>query len=101
MAVDPQRAASVAADHRDWDAARKIPGKTSLNPIGGPGPGAALRNAPLPPAPPPRPSSRPLDPMTQAEFEQALSAARSMPPEDARVAKLTSLGYLLLTSPPR
>jgi hypothetical protein len=101
MAVDPQRAASVAADHRDWDAARKIPGKTSLNPIGGPGPGATLRNAPLPPAPAPRPSSRRLDPMTQAEFEQALAAARSMPPEDARVAKLTALGYLLLASPPR
>jgi hypothetical protein len=101
MAVDPQRAASVAVAHPDWDAARKIPGKTSLNPIGGPGPGVVLRNALPPPRPPPRPSARPLDPMTETEFEQALTAARSMPPVDARVAKLTALGYLILTTPPR
>jgi TonB family protein len=101
MVVDPQRAASVAADHPDWDAARKTPGKTSLNPIGGPGPGVVLRNALPPSPPPPRPLARPLDPMTQAEFEQALTTARSMPPEDARVAKLTALGYLMLTNPPR
>ena len=101
MAVDPQRAASVAVAHPGWDAARKIPGKTSLNPIGGPGPGVVPRNALPPPRPPPRPSARPLDPMTETEFEQALTAARSMPPVDARAAKLTALGYLMLTTPPR
>ena len=61
-AVDTQRAAALAVDHPDWEAARKIPGRTPGNPIGRSAVGGVLMSSlPAhvpPPVPPPAPQFR-------------------------------------------
>ena len=89
-AVDQQRAAALAVDHPDWEAARKIPGRTPGNPVGrSPIVGIAM-------APPPLGVSPAAAPATWADFERDLQAARALPDGSARVMKLLQLGEWLL-----
>jgi hypothetical protein len=84
-AVDRQRAAALAGDHPDWEAARKIPGRTPGNPVGRPPTvGIAM-------APPPSNIS--------ADFERDLQAARALPDGSARIMKLLQLAESLLKNP--
>jgi TonB family protein len=92
-AVDQQRAAALANDHPDWEAARKIPGRTPGNPV--PRPpivGTAM-------APPPSGVSPAATPASSADFERDLQAARALPDESARVMKLMQLAESLLRNP--
>ena len=84
-AVDQQRAAALAGDHPDWEAARKIPGRTPGNPVGrSPMVGIAMA---------PRLELSPAAPQPQGapDFERDLQAARALPEGSARVMKLMQL----------
>jgi hypothetical protein len=107
--LDPQRSARIAADHPDWDAARKTPGRTPGNPIGRP-PGSPVIRPPVQSnviTRPPQPAAAPppaLPPDVQAistlaEFDRAVEAARALSPLSARISKLTSLASLLARKP--
>jgi hypothetical protein len=99
LAVDRAQAAAIAADHPEWEAARRIPGRTAGNPIGGPGPGVRLRPAASPPPPPPRPPAPPQR-LDAAGFETSLAEIRAKPASPERVRQLIALAYTLV-APPR
>jgi len=90
-AVDQQRAAAFAGDHPDWEAARKIPGRTPGNPVGR-APIAGMATAP-----PPSNASPATTPARSEDFERDLQKARALPDGSARVMKLMQLGEWLLS----
>lgn len=99
-ALDPQRAAALAVDHPDWEAARKTPGRTPGNPVGrsavGGVPMSSLPSGMPPPVPPPVPVAAPASP---ADFERDLQAARALPDGAARVIRFMQLAESLLKNP--
>jgi hypothetical protein len=95
-AVDQQRAAALAGDHPDWEAARKIPGRTPGNPVGR-SPIVGTTMAPRPSGiSPAAPAARQGAP----DFERDLQAARALPEGSARVMKLVQLAESLLKNLP-
>ena len=92
-AVNQHRAAALANDHPDWEAARKIPGRTPGNPVGRPpSAGTAM-------APPPSNVSPATTPARSEDFERDLQTARALPDGSARVIKLMQLAESLLKNP--
>jgi len=92
-AVNQQRAAALANDHPDWEAARKIPGRTPGNPVGRPPiVGIAM-------APPPSNVSPATTPTNSEDFERDLQTARALPEGSARVMKLMQLAESLVKNP--
>ena len=93
-AVDQQRAAALAGDHPDWEAARKIPGRTPGNPVvRSPIVGITM-------APPPSGVSPAAASATPADFERDLQAAHALPEGSAHVMRLVQLAKSLLKNLP-
>jgi TonB family protein len=92
-AVNQPRAAALANDHPDWEAARKIPGRTPGNPVRRP-PIAGIAMAP-----PPSNVSPATTPANSEDFERDLQTARALPEGSARVMKLMQLAESLVKNP--
>jgi len=92
-AVDRQRAAALAGDHPDWEAARRVPGRTPGNPVGR-SPMAGVATAPPPSIVPPAAALA-----TPKDFERDLRAARALPDGSARILKLMQLAESLVRQP--
>jgi hypothetical protein len=95
-AVDRQRAAALAGDHPDWEAARNIPGRTPGNPVGR----SPIGGGAIPPRPPGVPPAAPAARQGPPDFERDLQAARALPEDSARVMRLMQLAESLLKNLP-
>lgn len=91
--VNPSRAAALAAQQPEWDADRRIAGRTSFNPVRAPAKGTTVVPGTIS-RPKAAGSAAPIDP------EQAANAARALAPAE-RAARLIQLGRALLDLPKR